>query len=155
GDELRDRSFQSLPSGIGDLTIIELKRAEMGELLGDGRVEAAHGNFLLRHRFHLWGVAAAEIARAGCQWKKRQCDNEQPSQNPVCSTHSDRLRQPMLAAFLAARVFRAVIPRREDNASPALTEGPPSGRGLFNPPLCAARTWVRSLGSDQDDEHSR
>src|SRR5947199_9414667 len=73
GDELRDRSFQSLPSGIGDLTIIELKRAEMGELLGDGRVEAAHGNFLLRHRFHLLVGAYAEIACTVWYDDKRQC----------------------------------------------------------------------------------
>src|SRR5207302_4002800 len=48
-DELRDRTFQSLPSGIGDFAIVELKRAEIGELLGDGCVEAGQGNFLFRH----------------------------------------------------------------------------------------------------------
>src|SRR5213595_1546418 len=60
-DELRDRTFQSLSGGIGNLTIVELKRAEIGELLGDGGVEPAHGNFLLRHRFQLRGVAPAKI----------------------------------------------------------------------------------------------
>src|SRR4029434_6753705 len=65
GDELRDRTFQSLPGGIGNLTIVELKRAEMGELLGDGGVEPGQRIFLLRHRFQLRGVAAAEIASAG------------------------------------------------------------------------------------------
>src|ERR1700704_7163427 len=61
-DELRDRTFQSLPGGIGNLTIVELKRAEMGELFGDGGVEPGQGNVLLRHRFHLRAVATAEIA---------------------------------------------------------------------------------------------
>src|SRR5438552_3657820 len=47
-DELRDRAFQSLPGGIGNLTIVELKRAEMGELLGDGGVKPGQGNSLVR-----------------------------------------------------------------------------------------------------------
>src|SRR5947209_5881514 len=68
-DELRDRTFQSLPGGIGNLTIVELKRAEMGELLGDAGVKPGQGNFLLRHRFHLRAVTAAEIARAHDQGK--------------------------------------------------------------------------------------
>src|SRR5436190_4909709 len=77
-DELRDRTFQSLSGGIGNLTIVELKRAEIGELLGDGGVEPAHGNFLLRHRFQLRGVAAAEIASAASQWKNCQRESENP-----------------------------------------------------------------------------
>src|SRR2546422_9593691 len=52
-DELRDRTFQTLPSGISNLTVVELKRAKMGELLSDGSVEPGQGNFLFRHRFHL------------------------------------------------------------------------------------------------------
>src|SRR5437868_14901674 len=63
-DELRDRTFQSLPGGIGNLTIVELKRAEMGELLGDAGVKHDKGNFLLRHRFHLRAVTAADITSA-------------------------------------------------------------------------------------------
>src|SRR2546430_906802 len=42
-DDLCDRTFQTLPGGIGNLTIVELKRAEMGELLGDGGVEPGQG----------------------------------------------------------------------------------------------------------------
>src|SRR6266480_1912069 len=83
-DELRDRTFQSLSGGIGNLTIVELKRAEMGELLGDSGVEPAHGNFLLRHRFQLRGVAAAEIASVGSQRKKRQREKKQPQQHRAC-----------------------------------------------------------------------
>src|SRR5205807_10607544 len=72
-DDLRDRTFQSLPGGIGNLMIVELKRAVMGELLGDSGVEPAQGDFLRRHRFHLRGVAAAQIASVRGQWEKRQC----------------------------------------------------------------------------------
>src|SRR6266480_5521953 len=77
-DELGDRTFQSLSGRIGNLTIVELKRAEMGELLGDRGVEPAHGNFLLRHRFQLRGVATAEIASVGSQWKNCQRESENP-----------------------------------------------------------------------------
>src|SRR6266567_5247897 len=59
-DELRDRTFQSLSGGIGNLTIVELKRAEMGELLGDR------------------GVEPAEVASAGSQWKNCQRESENP-----------------------------------------------------------------------------
>src|SRR5438445_13416036 len=61
-DELRDRTFQSLPGGIGNLTIVELKRAEMGELLGDAGVKHGEDNFLLRHLFHLRALTASEIS---------------------------------------------------------------------------------------------
>src|SRR6266496_3486923 len=77
-NELRDRTVQSLPGGVCNLTIVELKRAEMGELLGDRGVEPAHGNFLLWHRFQLGGVATAEIASAGSQWKNCQRESENP-----------------------------------------------------------------------------
>src|SRR5881398_1834790 len=93
-DELRDRTFQSLSGGIGNLTIVELKRAEIGELLGDGGVEPAHGNFLLRHRFQLRGVAAAEIASAASQWKNCQREKTQPQQHRACFTQGGRSRQP-------------------------------------------------------------
>src|SRR5437868_13961824 len=59
--------------------IVELKRTKIGELLSDGRVESGHGIFLLRHRFQLRRVAAAEIARARGERKTRQCDNEEPT----------------------------------------------------------------------------
>ena len=65
----------------------------MGELLGDGGVESGHGIFLFRHRFQLRGVAAAEIASMRGQRKKRQGDNEQPSQHRVFSTQGGRSRQ--------------------------------------------------------------
>ncbi len=84
-DELGDRTFQSLPGGIGNITIVELKRAEMGELLGHGGVEADHGNALLRHRFHLRGVAPAEIASSGSQWKWKNCQRQ--SENPEVTQH--------------------------------------------------------------------
>src|SRR5205807_7616897 len=77
-DALRDRTFQSLPGGIGNVTIVKLKRAEMGELLGDSGIEPAQGNFLLRHRFHLRGVATAKIASARGQWKNCQRESENP-----------------------------------------------------------------------------
>src|SRR5437016_12823499 len=44
-DELRDQTFQSLPGGIGNFTIVELKRAEISELLGDGGVEPGQETF--------------------------------------------------------------------------------------------------------------
>src|SRR5437764_201909 len=75
------------------LMIFELKRTKIGELLGDGRVESGHGIFLLRHRFQLRRVAAAEIARARGQRKTRQCDNEEPTQHRICSTQGGRSRQ--------------------------------------------------------------
>src|SRR5882762_8868597 len=50
-DELGNRTFQALPGGIGNLIIVELKRPEMGELLGDGGIESGQGNSLLRRRF--------------------------------------------------------------------------------------------------------
>src|SRR5438094_9723642 len=65
-DELRDRTFQSLSGGIGNLTIVELKRAETGELPADRGVAPAHGKYLLRLRFHLRCVARAKIATVGC-----------------------------------------------------------------------------------------
>jgi hypothetical protein len=92
-DELRDRTIQSLPGGIGNFMVVELQRAEMGELLGDRGVEPGQENFLLRHRFHLRALATAQIASARGQRKKRQCDNQQPTQHRVCSTHGDRSRQ--------------------------------------------------------------
>src|SRR5213080_3762166 len=84
-DELRDRTFQSLPGGIGNLTIVELKRAEMGELLGDAGVKPGQGNFLLRHRFHLRGVAPAKIASAGCNRKNCQRESEKSEAASNCS----------------------------------------------------------------------
>src|SRR5438067_4082035 len=77
-DELRNRTFQSLPSRIGNLMVIELKGAKMGELLGDGGVEPGQGNFFLRHRFHLRGVAAAKIASARGQ--RENCQLYAPGQ---------------------------------------------------------------------------
>src|SRR5580765_6555222 len=93
--------------------IVELKRTKIGELLSDGGVESGHGIFLFRHRFQLRGVAAAEIASTRGQRKKRQpCDNEQPSQHRVCSTHRDRSRQLAgVAASLRDGCARLTEPR--------------------------------------------
>src|SRR5437764_3821168 len=111
-DELRDQTFQSLPGGIGNFAIVELRRAEISELLGDGGVEPGQGNFLLRHRFQLRGVAAAKIASARGQRKKCQCDNEQPTQHPVCSTQGGRSRQLAgVAASLRDAWARLIEPR--------------------------------------------
>ena len=44
-DELRDRTIQSLPGGIGNFMVVELQRAEMGELLGDRGVEPVRETF--------------------------------------------------------------------------------------------------------------
>jgi hypothetical protein len=47
----------------------------------------------------LRSVAAAEIAGARGQRKKRQCDNEQPSQHQVCSTRAaDRVKPSAVIA---------------------------------------------------------
>lgn len=79
--------------------VVELQRAEMGELLGDSGVEPGQRSFLFRHRFQLRSVAAAEIAGARGQRKKRQCDNEQPSQHQVCSTRAaDRVKPSAVIA---------------------------------------------------------
>src|SRR5207237_8463050 len=77
-DELRDRTFQSLSGGIGNLTIVELKPAERAELLGDRGVEPAHGNFLLRHPFRLRVAAPAQIARPGGSGKNWQRESARP-----------------------------------------------------------------------------
>src|SRR6478672_5495118 len=82
-DELRDRTIQSLPGGIGNFMVVELQRAEMGELLGDRGVEPGQGNFLLRHRFHLLGYS-------NCTDRKRARPKEktsvrQPAADPTSS----------------------------------------------------------------------
>src|SRR5882724_13315574 len=128
-DELGNRTFQSLPSRIRNFTVIELKGAKMGELLGDGGVEPGQGNFLHRHRFQLRGVAPAKIASTRGQRKKRQGDNKQPSQHRVFSTQGGRSRQLAgVAASLRDACARLTEPRLQVLAGKS---GVPAKRGYI------------------------
>src|SRR6184192_3280530 len=109
--------------------IVELKRTKIGELLGHRSIKPGQGNFLLRHRFQLRRVAAAEIARARRQRKTRQCDNEEPTQHRVCSTQGGRSRQLAgVAAALRDACARLTEPRPRVLIE---TSGVPAKRGYI------------------------